>query len=103
MKFLIHSFQSTIRFLLILSLSAMVMLTFGDVLGRGLFAVAAKEAVYIQEVSQELLIPRYYLYTVMSVSGFISGVAALLPESNNNMNNSDSAFTKSPLSEESGL
>ncbi|RNF47170.1 TRAP transporter small permease [Marinomonas hwangdonensis] len=172
MKFIIHSFQSTIRFLLILSLSAMVILTFGDVLGRRLFntpiygahdltehlmalivfcglplltsvrghlavdlfdrfimqpkmawwracislmvavilfligyqfAIAAKEAVLIQEVSQELLIPRYYLYTVMSISGFISGVAALLPESNNNMNNSDSALNKGPLSGESGL
>jgi TRAP-type C4-dicarboxylate transport system permease small subunit len=43
------------------------------------FAVAAIEADEIQEVSQELLIPRGYMYVFISLSCFISSIAAILP------------------------
>ncbi|WP_372600031.1 TRAP transporter small permease [Amphritea sp.] len=43
------------------------------------FAVAAIEAEEIQEVSQELLIPRSYMYAFISLSCFISSLAAILP------------------------
>ena len=43
------------------------------------FALAAIEAQEIQEVSQELLIPRSYMYVLISLSCFISSLAAVLP------------------------
>lgn len=43
------------------------------------FALAAIEAEQIQEVSQELLIPRSYMYALFSISCLISGLAAVLP------------------------
>jgi len=43
------------------------------------FALATLEASEIQEVSQELLIPRSYMYALMSLSCLISALASVLP------------------------
>ena len=43
------------------------------------FAVSAIEAQEYQEVSQELLIPRSFMYVFISISCFISSLAAVLP------------------------
>lgn len=43
------------------------------------FYIAMLDAIDIQEVSQELLIPRSYMYSFISVSCFISSVMAILP------------------------
>lgn len=43
------------------------------------FMAAAINAVHIQEVSQELLIPRSYMYAFISISCFVSSMASILP------------------------
>lgn len=43
------------------------------------FLIAAINAIHIQEVSQELLIPRSYMYAFISVSCFVSSMASILP------------------------
>jgi TRAP-type C4-dicarboxylate transport system permease small subunit len=43
------------------------------------FVLAALDAEDIQEVSQELLIPRSYFYYLISLSCLVSAIAALLP------------------------
>ncbi|WP_432695328.1 TRAP transporter small permease [Marinobacterium sp. YM272] len=43
------------------------------------FAYATLDAVDIQEVSQELMIPRSYMYALISLSCLISAIANILP------------------------
>jgi TRAP-type C4-dicarboxylate transport system permease small subunit len=43
------------------------------------FLIAAIDAIHIQEVSQELLIPRSYMYAFISISCFVSSMASILP------------------------
>jgi TRAP-type C4-dicarboxylate transport system permease small subunit len=44
------------------------------------FFIAAMDAIEIQEVSQALLIPRSYMYALISFSCFVSACASVLPK-----------------------
>lgn len=45
------------------------------------YVLAAQQAILIREASQDLYIPRHYMYVFMAFMAFLAGLASLLPAS----------------------